>query len=196
MPRGDRSTATRETLLQSAARVFIRRGQYGATVREIAEEAGLTVPAVSYHFDGTEELFGTLVRDGRGRFRAMLTAAIDESVDAAARLCAVARVFVRFGREDTLRLRLLVANLFGPHDRERPDREALELQAWIEEQLSPLMADALGRLDGDMLADVRLFLALMNGILLEQARAPEATLLDDAIADRAVAVFLHGARSR
>jgi AcrR family transcriptional regulator len=194
MPRGDRSTATREILLQSAARVFIRRGQYGATVREIAGEAGLTVPGLYYHFDGTEELFATLVRDGRGRFSAMLTAAVDEPGDAEGRLRAVARVFVRFGREDTLRLRLLAANLFGPHDPDGPDREMLELQAWIEGTLAPLVADATGRLDAGTAGDVRLFLALMNGLLIEQARAPEAVLLDDAVADRALAVFLRGAR--
>jgi AcrR family transcriptional regulator len=195
MARGDRSTATRETLIKSAARVFTRRGQYGATVREIAEDAGLTVPALYYHFEGTDELYTTVVREGRARFRAMLSAAVEEPGDAEARLRSAARVFGRFGREDPSRLRLLAAHLFGPHDPDHPDRDAEELQAWIERVLSPLVAEVAGTDEVQRASMVRLFVAIMNGLLVEQARAPESPLLDDDIADRAVAVFLRGARA-
>lgn len=194
MPRGDRSTATRETLIRSAARVFTRRGQYGATVREIAAAAGLTVPALYYHFEGTAELYVAVVREGRARFRAMLSAAVDEPGDAETRLRAVARAYVRFGREDPMRLRLLGANFFGPHESSRPDRDALELEAWIEGTLTPLVAEATAADDGRTPTMLTLFVALLNGLLVVQSRTPDALVLDDAIGDHAVDVFLRGAR--
>lgn len=195
MPRGDRSTATRETLLRSAARVFMRRGHYGATVREIAADAGLTVPAVYYHFEGTEDLYATVVREGRARIRALLSATLEAPGDAESRLRGIARVFVRFGREDPTRLRLLCANLFGPHDGDPPDREAGELHAWVEAQLTPVVAGVTASRNGGTPLAVRLFTALMNGLLIEQARTPHAAVLDDGLADRAVDLFLRGVRA-
>jgi AcrR family transcriptional regulator len=195
MPRGDRSRATRETLIRSAIRVFTRRGQYGATVREIAAEAGLTVPALYYHFEGTAELYAAAVRDGRARFRTMLAVALDAPGDAEARLRAVMRVYVQYGREDPTRLRLIAAHVFGPYDADKPDREALELDAWIEASIAPLLAEAIACDEAAMPVDVRLFIALVNGLLVQQARAPEAPVIDDALGDRAVTVFLRGARA-
>ena len=124
MPRGDRSTATREALLEAAARVFIRRGRYGATVRAIADEAGVTVPAIYYHFEGTEQLYDTLLREGRARFRAMAEAALGESTEPDERLRGLARTYARFGREDPILLRLLCMELFGPLDCVSQDRGA------------------------------------------------------------------------
>lgn len=59
---------TREKLLAAAEQVFARRGYEGATVKEIAAEAGCNVSLISYHFDGKEGLFKTLL-EGFGRER-------------------------------------------------------------------------------------------------------------------------------
>src|SRR6266536_476613 len=48
---------TRSELLAAAARVFARRGYHGATVDEIAAEAGYSTGAVYSNFKGKEELF-------------------------------------------------------------------------------------------------------------------------------------------
>lgn len=194
MPRGDRSTATREALLEAAARVFVRRGRYGATVRAIADEAGVTVPAVYYHFEGTEQLYDTLVREGRARFREMAETTLREPGEPAERLRRLARTYARFGRTDPTLLRLLCMELFGPLECQSRDRGADELRAWIEQQLDCLVDELLARTGEDGAAcKVRLFIALMNGLLVEQARSPEAAVLDEALADRAVDLFVGSA---
>jgi AcrR family transcriptional regulator len=48
---------TRDALVAAAARVFLRRGFQGASLREIASEAGLTTGAVYSNFDGKADLF-------------------------------------------------------------------------------------------------------------------------------------------
>lgn len=52
---------TRERLLDSALKVFSRRGFYGASVDEIAAEAGYSKGAVYSNFSTKEELFLALV---------------------------------------------------------------------------------------------------------------------------------------
>lgn len=48
---------TRELLLKAAKAIFAERGFDGATVKEIAAQAGVNISLVSYHFDGKEGLY-------------------------------------------------------------------------------------------------------------------------------------------
>ncbi|RBQ14193.1 TetR/AcrR family transcriptional regulator [Spongiactinospora rosea] len=51
---------TRELLLAAAAQVFAEHGYAGASVDEIAAQAGYTIGALYSHFSGKDELFLTL----------------------------------------------------------------------------------------------------------------------------------------
>jgi AcrR family transcriptional regulator len=57
MTRVERRAATRADLLEAAARVFARHGLNGASVDDVASEAGYTSGAVYSNFAGKEELF-------------------------------------------------------------------------------------------------------------------------------------------
>ena len=66
MPRGsfdrsERRARTRAQLLSAAARVYARRGFDGATLDEVAEEAGFTKGAVYDHFGSKENLLFALL---------------------------------------------------------------------------------------------------------------------------------------
>jgi AcrR family transcriptional regulator len=66
MPRGEfdrtpRKARTRAALLEAAARVYARRGFDGATIDEVAEEAGFTKGAVYSHFGSKENLLVALL---------------------------------------------------------------------------------------------------------------------------------------
>jgi AcrR family transcriptional regulator len=68
MPRGDfdrtaRKADTRERLLRAAARVYARRGFGGATLDEVAAEAGFTKGAVYGHFGSKENLLLALMEE-------------------------------------------------------------------------------------------------------------------------------------
>ncbi len=61
---------TKEKLLVAAAQIFSQRGFGGATVKEIADQAGVNVSLISYHFNGKEGLFRTILENfGRERLR-------------------------------------------------------------------------------------------------------------------------------
>lgn len=57
MTRSESQAQTRTELMSAAARVFERRGYNGATIAEIADEAGFTHGAVYSNFASKEDLF-------------------------------------------------------------------------------------------------------------------------------------------
>ncbi|HWX95695.1 MAG TPA: TetR/AcrR family transcriptional regulator [Solirubrobacteraceae bacterium] len=68
MPRGDfdrsaRKAQTRSSLLAAAARVYARRGFGGATLDEVAADAGFTKGAVYSHFGSKENLLLALMEE-------------------------------------------------------------------------------------------------------------------------------------
>ncbi len=68
MPRGEfdrsaRKAETRARLLEAAARVYARRGFNGATLEEVAAEAGFTKGAVYAHFGSKENLLLALMEE-------------------------------------------------------------------------------------------------------------------------------------
>jgi AcrR family transcriptional regulator len=58
---------TRAQLLAAAAQVFARKGFAGASLEEIAEQAGYSTGAVYYNFANKEQLFLELLRTGQSR---------------------------------------------------------------------------------------------------------------------------------
>lgn len=61
--RAEKQARTRAELLVTAAKVFARHGYKGASVEEIAEEAGYSHGAVYSNFDGKEDLFLAVLED-------------------------------------------------------------------------------------------------------------------------------------
>lgn len=67
-----RSTRTRELLLEAAEEVFVRDGYEKATLADIAQTAGKTRGAIYSHFKDKEEMFLTLVESQALRRGAIL----------------------------------------------------------------------------------------------------------------------------
>ena len=84
MPRGQfdrsaRKAATRARLLEAAARVYAARGFAGATLDDVAEEAGLTKGAVYGHFGSKDNLLVALMEEYVAREIAEQVALSDRS---------------------------------------------------------------------------------------------------------------------
>src|SRR3954454_25281224 len=85
MPRGefdrsDRKARTRAALLDAAARVYARRGFAGATLDEVAEEAGFTKGAIYAHFGSKDDLLRALMEEYLAAEVAEQMALFDRSV--------------------------------------------------------------------------------------------------------------------
>lgn len=67
---------TRQRILEAAARVFARKGYAGASLDEIAADAGMTKGAIYWHFRNKQDLFFALVDKKFQRDTAPLVAAV------------------------------------------------------------------------------------------------------------------------
>lgn len=89
---------TRDKLLAAAKRIFAEKGYGGATVKEIADEAGVNISLISYHFQGKEGLLRSCLEAfGQDRLRdaqSILTAP-DSAEDMRAKLRLWADQFLR-----------------------------------------------------------------------------------------------------
>lgn len=105
----------REALLDAAERAILSEGFAGASTRRIAQEAGVPLSLVHYHFGGKEGLLVALVERARDRGRAAVRAALtgeDQGAPRAAPALAVARAtFFEGGASVQLNLELAVAAL-------------------------------------------------------------------------------------
>src|SRR5579884_721548 len=61
MPRHARAAQSRRQVLDAALRLFSHRGYRATTVRDIADEAGVSTGNVYHHFEEKEQIFRTLV---------------------------------------------------------------------------------------------------------------------------------------
>jgi len=63
---------SREAILTAAERLFVERGYRGISMREIADEVGVTKAALYYHFRDKEQLFVALLTNALDEFGALV----------------------------------------------------------------------------------------------------------------------------
>jgi AcrR family transcriptional regulator len=101
--RAEKQARTRGELLATAAKVFARRGYDGASVEEIAEQAGYSHGAVYSNFDGKADLFLAVFEDymaGRAQELAATQADLGADAPLEARARALADQWMeRFARD-------------------------------------------------------------------------------------------------
>jgi AcrR family transcriptional regulator len=129
MPRGEfdrteRRARTRAQLLDAAARLYAERGVDGATLDDVAEEAGFTKGAVYDHFGSKENL---------------LTALLDEHL--AAQIGEQISLF-EAGRETPERPRI-GADRWIAHVEEEPNTFRLFVEAWVKGQRDEAMRERI-----------------------------------------------------
>lgn len=75
VPPQERDPQTRTRLLESAVHIFERKGYSAASVREVAEMAGVTKPTLYYHFGSKEGLLVAILEEAIREFNRVLTSA-------------------------------------------------------------------------------------------------------------------------
>jgi TetR/AcrR family transcriptional regulator len=64
--------SVRERLLKAAVDLFHRKGYAATSVNEIVSATGVTKPVLYYYFQSKEGIFLELMKEGRGRFQAIV----------------------------------------------------------------------------------------------------------------------------
>jgi TetR/AcrR family transcriptional regulator len=104
----------REELMRAALKLFTQRGYSATTVRELVKEAGVTKPALYYHFGSKERLFLELMRTHFNRIEALFDTYPEGEGDVRNRLMAfLDRSFLHVQQNRDF-IRLMHAVYFGP----------------------------------------------------------------------------------
>lgn len=114
---------SRDALIVAAKKVFAQKGFEGATVKDLADEAGVNVSLVSYHFGGKE-----------GLYRTCLESFGVERIDATERILNEAKSKEEF----KLRLKLFAEDFIAIHHR---DPNTCKMIHRGIETLDPISAD-------------------------------------------------------
>jgi AcrR family transcriptional regulator len=177
-----------ERIERAALRVFARRGYAGATVRDVAREAGVAQGLLYNYYRGKHELLAAVVRRSLADVQTSFDAA-DPDAPAAERLAAVVRAAFAVVRAHLPFWQLV----YGV--RQQPDVVAAlgpGLHAWTEGVRATLEAHLRAAGRRDPAVGARVLFAAIDGVAQHFALDPEHYPLD-AVAEHLVAALVAGA---
>lgn len=127
---------TRQAIIDAALDLFAARGFEGASTRLIAEQAGVTQPALSYHFAGKEELWRAAVGELFARLAASVRRRLDglTGVDERTVATLMVRHFVEFSARNPQLHRIIMQESTQPGPR---------LDWLVDAHVRPLYARAI-----------------------------------------------------
>jgi AcrR family transcriptional regulator len=141
MTREQSKAQTRERLLAAARGVFARAGFHGASVEEIASEAGFSTGALYSNFDGKEDLFLVLMEREIEAHARELTEAVRARASMTERATGGARQWMSMiEREPELLLLFMEFWAYGVRDPEMRPKVAARF-AQMREVLTRLIAE-------------------------------------------------------
>jgi AcrR family transcriptional regulator len=143
LTRGESKANTRERLLAAARTVFARSGFHGASVEEIASEAGFSTGALYSNFDGKEDLFLAVMDRAIEEHAREITAAVAARPSVAERATGGARQWMRMiEREPEVLLLFVEFWAYGVRDSQVRPQVAAQF-ARVRQLLTTLIADGV-----------------------------------------------------
>lgn len=172
-----RKQETRARILESAARVFARRGYDAATVEEITAECGIAKGGLYGHFASKEELFRTVLVDHVDRRIAETVARVEPGLSLRESIGAIVEVSWSTCRTDPIWSPLFM-EAWALAGRNEWCREAVAtLFDHCSVGLGRFLTDAkragLVRSDLDVDRAARLLLAVNDGLVLQWQAQPD-----------------------
>jgi AcrR family transcriptional regulator len=110
----ERDEQTRARLLRAAVCVFDRKGYAAASVREIVEMAGVTKPALYYHFGSKEGLLTAVLAEAATEFARAMERGLRRPGTARERLFAICADLHGLFQENVPVVRVAHSVFFGP----------------------------------------------------------------------------------
>jgi AcrR family transcriptional regulator len=136
--------ATPERLLQAAELVFAAEGVDAARLQDIAVQAGITRPALLYHFKTKDELYSAVVERAFSSLAEILVSAMHGGGSFRENLRALIEGFLTFVEVHPALARILVRELMSERGR-----------AMLERHAAPLLDTVVAFVERDGAAEIR-----------------------------------------
>jgi TetR/AcrR family transcriptional regulator len=140
----EQDARTRSRLLRAGVEVFDKKGYDAASVREIVELAGVTKPALYYHFGSKDGLLKAILVEGAREFEAAVEAAAARAGSVRERIIGVCEQVHGLFQQNLSFVRVTHAVFLGPTDI-APDFDFSVYEAAIVRGLTAIIADGQAR---------------------------------------------------
>jgi AcrR family transcriptional regulator len=195
MTREQSRANTRERLLRAARSVFARSGFHGASVDEIASEAGFSTGALYSNFSGKEDLFLALMEREIDEHAREIAEAVGARASIAERATGGARQWMTMiEREPEVLLLFMEFWAYGVRDARMRPKVAAQF-ARMRELLTTLIADGVREFDLELDIPAEQLAvaidALADGIARQKLADPDA--VPDELMGRVLSLLLAGA---
>jgi AcrR family transcriptional regulator len=195
MTRQQSKANTRDRLLGAARRVFARSGFHGASVEEIASEAGFSTGALYSNFDGKEDLFLVLMEREIAEHAREISEAVSARSSIDERATGGARQWMTMiEREPELLLLFMEFWAYGVRDAQVRPKVAARF-AQVREMLTKLIADGVREFDLELEIPAEQLAvaidALADGIARQKLADPDA--VPDELMGRVLSLLFAGA---
>jgi AcrR family transcriptional regulator len=195
LTREQSKAATRERLLLAARSVFARSGFHGASVEEIASEAGFSTGALYSNFDGKEDLFLVLMEREIDDHAREIAQAVGERTSVAERARGgAAQWMTMIEREPELLLLFMEFWAYGVRDAQVRPKVAVRF-AQVRELLTKLIADGTREFELELALPAEHLAiaidALADGIARQKLADPHA--IPDDLMGRVISLLLAAA---
>ncbi len=183
---------TRERLLAAARRVFARSGFHGASVEEIASEAGFSTGALYSNFEGKEDLFLALMDREIDEHASEIARAVTEQASISDRATGGARRWMTMiEREPEVLLLFMEFWAYGVRDARMRPKVAARF-AHMRQVLTGLIADGVRDFDLELAIPAEQLAmaidALADGIARQKLADPDA--VPDELMGRVLSLLL------
>jgi len=195
MTREQSKANTRERLLDAARSVFARGGFHGASVEEIASEAGVSTGALYSNFEGKEDLFLVLMEREIEEHAREIAAAVRAQASVADRATGGAQQWmIMIEREPEVLLLFMEFWAYGVRDENVRPKVAARF-AQVRQLLTKLIAEAVREFDLELAIPAEQLAvaidALADGIARQKLADPQA--VPDDLMGKVLSLLLAGA---
>jgi AcrR family transcriptional regulator len=195
MTREQSRANTRERLLRAARRVFARNGFHGASVEEIASEAGFSTGALYSNFTGKEDLFLVLMEREIDEYAREISDAVRTRASMAELATGGARQWMTMiEREPEVLLLFMEFWAYGVRDAEVRPKVAARF-AQVRKLLTKLIVDGMREFDLEFEIPAEQLAvaidALADGIARQKLADPDA--VPDELMGRVLSLLFAGA---
>lgn len=164
--RGDRDLS--ETIRHHAAALFAERGYAATSMRDIAEAASCTKPALYYHFDSKQALFIDVLRTEIERLSSAIGEAVHQPATTRERMARAARGYLDQVRRHPVGLKLVMRAEMHP-ERDQPAFDFQSARAQIMDEVTEMLTEGMqaGEIRADL--DVSVVIDALGGALDNRA---------------------------
>ena len=140
-PRGEDAGEVDRAILAAAHRLFMALGYRAVSTRQIAEAAGVTQPALYYHFAGKQDLYAAVLREELAQLSARMAAIAGDGASVAERLLQVVRA-LPVASEDMGQMFHDIDHELGPEARRSVE---LAFQQGVVVPIAAILKDGIAR---------------------------------------------------